>query len=203
MGGAPVLGGHHLKMKRDNQPKDGVGGGGGLWRGNSNGRNAWGRTFAHRFGWRIEGRKKKKIERAMGPPISMAMLNGETQQPTESRQYRSWSIFGRGGAQGEDDLGGRRQTFSAFELRGKKINKTKFVMALEGRQSMIPHNNQPDKRGTDEGVLGLVVILDGSIFYVTVTFSFLLVYDTSKKKVVYLHLKSKTLSNFPPRSNCR
>ena len=30
MGGAPVLGGRHLKMKRDNQPKDGVGGGGGF-----------------------------------------------------------------------------------------------------------------------------------------------------------------------------
>ena len=28
MGGAPVLGGRHLKMKRDNQPIDGVGGGG-------------------------------------------------------------------------------------------------------------------------------------------------------------------------------
>jgi hypothetical protein len=27
MGGAPVLGGRHLKIKRDNQPKDGVGGG--------------------------------------------------------------------------------------------------------------------------------------------------------------------------------
>ena len=30
MGGAPVLGGRHLKLKRDNQPKDGVGGGGGF-----------------------------------------------------------------------------------------------------------------------------------------------------------------------------
>ncbi len=31
----------------------------------------------------------------------------------------------------------------------------------------------------------LVVILCGALFYVTVTFSFLLVYDTSKKKVVF------------------
>jgi hypothetical protein len=30
MGGAPVLGGRNLKMKRDNQPKDGVGGGEGF-----------------------------------------------------------------------------------------------------------------------------------------------------------------------------
>ena len=29
MGGAPLLGGRHLKGRRDNQPIDGVGGGGG------------------------------------------------------------------------------------------------------------------------------------------------------------------------------
>ena len=51
----------------------------------------------------------------MGPPISMAMLNGGTQQPTEKRPYR-WDIFGRGGAQGEDDLGGRRRIYSAIGL---------------------------------------------------------------------------------------
>ena len=37
----------------------------------------------------------------------------------------------------------------------------------------------------------LVPILAGSLFYVTVTFSFLLVYDTSKKKVVFPPLKLK------------
>ena len=94
--------------------------------------------------------KKKKIERAMGPRISMALLNGKTQQPTESRPHR-WSIFGRGGAHGEDDLGGRRHSFSAFGLWGKKINKMRFVMALEGRQSTIPHDNQPNKGGNDGG----------------------------------------------------
>ena len=35
------------------------------------------------------------------------------------------------------------------------------------------------------------MILDGSLFYVTVPFSFLLVYGTSKKKVVFFPLKSK------------
>ncbi len=30
VGRAPALGGRHLKMKRENQPKDGVGGGGGF-----------------------------------------------------------------------------------------------------------------------------------------------------------------------------
>ena len=38
---------------------------------------------------------------------------------------------------------------------------------------------------------GLVPILAGSLFYVTVTFSFLVVYDTSKKKVVFFPLKLK------------
>ena len=55
----------------------------------------------------------------MGPPILMALLNGETQQPTKSWPYR-WSIFGRGGAQGEDDWGGRGHTFSAFGFGAKK-----------------------------------------------------------------------------------
>ena len=55
----------------------------------------------------------------MGPPILMALLNGETQQPTESRPYR-WSICGQGGVQGKDDLGGRHHTFLAFGLWGKK-----------------------------------------------------------------------------------
>ena len=35
-----------------------------------------------------------------------------------------------------------------------KINKTKFVVALGGRQSTIAHNNQPTYRGHDgEGTL--------------------------------------------------
>ncbi len=45
--------------------------------------------------------------------------------------------------------------------------------------------------GLMKRAVGLVVILDGSLFYVTVTFSFLLVYDTSKKKVVFSPLKLK------------
>jgi hypothetical protein len=67
----------------------------------------------------MERRKNNKKERAMGPPILMALLNGETQQPTKSWPYR-WSIFGRGGAQGEDDWGGRGHTFSAFGFGAKK-----------------------------------------------------------------------------------
>jgi hypothetical protein len=35
-------------------------------------------------------------------------------------------------------------------------------MALEGRQSTIPHNNQQDKRGNDEGGLGVDVRPSGN-----------------------------------------
>ena len=95
--------------------------------------------------------KKKKIERAMGPRISMALLNGKTQQPQPKVGRIVGVYLGEVGAHGEDDLGGRRHSFSAFGLWGKKINKMKFVMALEGRQSTIPHDNQPNKRGNDGG----------------------------------------------------
>ena len=44
---------------------------GGRWRGDANGRNAWARTFNRPFRRRIERREKIKIERAMGPRISM------------------------------------------------------------------------------------------------------------------------------------
>ena len=149
MGGAPVLGGPHLTGKRANQPSDGVGWGGALER-RFERAERMGEDVCPSF-WVANGAtKKKKIERAMGPRISMALLNCETQQPTESRPHR-WSIFGRGGAHGEDDLGGRRHSFSAFRLWGKKINKMRFVMALEGRQSTIPHDNQPNKCGNDGG----------------------------------------------------
>ncbi len=36
----------------------------------------------------------------------------------------------------------------------KKIIITKFVMALEGRQSMIPHNSQPNKCRNDGDDIG-------------------------------------------------
>ncbi len=120
-----------MKGRHDNQPINGVGGGRGTGEAMHTGRSV-GEDICPSFQVANGATKKKQIERAMGPWISMALLNGETQQPTESRPYL-WSIFGRGGAQGEDDLGGRCHTFSAFGLRGKKINKTKFVMALEGR----------------------------------------------------------------------
>ncbi len=52
--------------------------------------------------------------------------------------------------------------------------------------------SQPVTAGTSlRGRARLVVILCGALFYVTVTFSFLLVYGTSKKKVVFFPLKLK------------
>ena len=34
------------------------------------------------------------------------------------------------------------------------MNKPKFVVALGGRQSTIPHDNQPNKRGSDGRGIG-------------------------------------------------
>ena len=49
-------------VRSNNQPNDGVGGGGEHWRGDAHGRNACWRTFAHRFRWRMERRKKENRE---------------------------------------------------------------------------------------------------------------------------------------------
>jgi hypothetical protein len=48
----------------NNQPNDGVGGGGGIgdWRGDANGWNAWGRTCTHRFGRQTEWQINKNRE---------------------------------------------------------------------------------------------------------------------------------------------
>jgi hypothetical protein len=55
----------------NNHLNDGVGGGGAVER-----RFAWaermGRTFSHRFGWRMERRKNELIEIVMEPRILMA-----------------------------------------------------------------------------------------------------------------------------------
>ena len=95
----------------------------------------------------------EKKENREGDGASDFDGSAEWQDATTNRKSAASlkSIFGRGGAQGEDDLGGRRHSFSAFGLWGKKINKMRFVMALEGRQSTIPHDNQPNKRGNDGG----------------------------------------------------
>jgi hypothetical protein len=75
MGGAPVLDGHHLKMKRDNQPKDGVGGVGGTGEAMRTGGTCGGGRLPVVSGVELMD-KKKKIERVMGPRISMALFNG-------------------------------------------------------------------------------------------------------------------------------
>ncbi len=61
-GGALALNGRCSIVRSNNQPNDGVGGGGEHWRGDAHGRNACWRTFAHRFRWRMERRKKENRE---------------------------------------------------------------------------------------------------------------------------------------------
>jgi hypothetical protein len=48
-----------------------------------------------------------------------------------------------------------------FEIKTKwttpwpKPDTTKFIVALEGRQLTIPHDNQPNKQGNNGGGLGV------------------------------------------------
>jgi hypothetical protein len=50
----------------------------------------------------------------------------------------------------------------AIGFQGKKINTTKFVMALGGRQSTTARNNQPNLRWIDGGVIGEDARLSGN-----------------------------------------
>jgi hypothetical protein len=75
-------------------------------------------------------------------------VDGGTQQPTEIRP-KQWDIVGGDSTQGDDNGGGCRHIFLAIELKGKKMNKTKFVVALGGRQLTISFNNQPNTRNLD------------------------------------------------------
>ncbi len=88
MGGAPVLGGRHLKLKRDNQPKDGVGGGGGFGEAIRTGGKRGGGRLPIVLGGELRDEKNTNREGNGGSDF-----DGRTQQPTESRPYR-WSIFG-------------------------------------------------------------------------------------------------------------
>ncbi len=69
MGGALVLNGRFSMGQHNNQPNNGVNGGGALER-NVNERNAWGRTLSHRFGWRMERLRKIKIEMVVITSVS-------------------------------------------------------------------------------------------------------------------------------------
>ena len=71
VGGAPVLGGRHSRGKRDNQPNDGVGGGGSFGEAMRTGGTRGGGCLPIVLGGELRD-KKMKIERAMGPRISMA-----------------------------------------------------------------------------------------------------------------------------------
>ncbi len=60
MGGAPVLGGRHLKIKRDNQPKDGVGGVGGTGEAMRTGGTRGGGRLPVVSGGELRDEKKRK-----------------------------------------------------------------------------------------------------------------------------------------------
>ena len=70
--------------------------------------------------WVANGATKKiKIERAMGPWISMA-FSGWEDTTTNLKAALRWIIIWRDGAQGDDDRGGRYRVISAIGIWGKK-----------------------------------------------------------------------------------
>ena len=132
MGGAPVLGGRHLKRKHDNQPIDGVGGGGGTGEAMRMGGTRGGGRLPIVLGgeWSDEKKENREGNGASDFDGSVEWLDATTNQKLAISLEYIWA---------RRRAGQRRHGFSAFGLRGKKINKSKFVMALEGRQLTIPH----------------------------------------------------------------
>jgi hypothetical protein len=154
-----VLGGRHLKGRCDNQSNDGVGSVGGTGEAMRTSGTRGGGCLPIVLGgeWSDEKQENRECNGALDFDGSVEWRDATTNRV--GCIVGGWSIFFRQGArrhaQGKDYWGGRRLTVLAFGLLGKKVNRTKFVVALEGHQSTVPHDNQPNKRGNDGG--GLVV----------------------------------------------
>jgi hypothetical protein len=120
---APILDGHRLLGLHNSQQNDGVIGRGGGFRGDAAGEERVGRTFTRCIGKRIECRKKKNRESDGALDFDgFCWMRGRNNQPKV----------------GPNDGMPHRVGHRILD----KNNKTKFVMALGGRQSSIAYNNQ-------------------------------------------------------------
>ena len=118
-GGALALNGRCSIVQRNNQPNDGVGGGGGIGEAMRTGGTRGEGRLPIVLGGEWSDEKKEKREGDGASDFDGLLLHRMRQQPTESRPNH-WGLFGRGGAQCGDDWGGRGHTFLAIGLRGKK-----------------------------------------------------------------------------------
>jgi hypothetical protein len=94
------------------------------------------------LGDKLSGGKNKNRERDQALDFDgFFWMGGRNNQPKSGRIVRI--LLGEMGAQVDDDGGGRCRIVSVVKVR-EKNNKSKFVVALRGRQSTIAHNNQPN-----------------------------------------------------------
>ena len=132
MGGAPVLGGRHSKGTRNNQPNDGFDGGGGFGEAIRMGGTRGGGRLPIVLGGKWSDEKKENRE---GDGASDFDGSAEWQDATTNRKsaasleyiWERWRAWRRRFGRTPSQLFGLR-------IMGQKINKTRFVMALEGRQ---------------------------------------------------------------------
>ena len=114
MGGAPVLDGRHLTGRRNNQPNDSVGGGGGIGEELRASGTRGGLHLLVGLGDKLSGGKNKNRERDQtSDSDGFCWMGGRNNQPKSGRIVRI--LLGETGAQGDDDRGGRCRIVSVVK----------------------------------------------------------------------------------------
>ena len=114
MGGAPVLDGRHLTGRRNNQPNDSVGGGGGIGEELRVSGTRGGLHLLVGLGDKLSGGKNKNRERDQTSDFDgFCWMGGRNNQPNSGRIVRI--LLGETGAQGDDDGGGRCRIVSVVK----------------------------------------------------------------------------------------
>ena len=114
MGRAPVLDGRHLTGRRNNQPNDSVGGGGGIGEELRASGTRWGLHLLVGLGNKLSGGKNKNRERDQTSDFDgFCWMGGCNNQPKSGRIVRI--LLGETGAQGDDDGGGRCRIVSVVK----------------------------------------------------------------------------------------
>jgi hypothetical protein len=141
MGGAPVLDGRHLTGRRNNQPNDSVGGGGGIGEELRASGTRGGLHLLVGLGDKLSGGKNKNRERDQTSDFDgFCWMGGRNNQPKSSRIIRI--LLGETGAQGVDDGGGTLSHRFSCQI---KIDESKFDVALIKRPPIDDCTQQPTK----------------------------------------------------------
>ena len=132
-----MLGGRHLKGRRDNQSNDGVGGGGGTGEAmRMDGTRGGGRLPIVLGGeWSDEKKENREGDGASDFDGSVEWRDATTNPKSAVSLEFIWERR-RAGRRG---LGRTPSHLFGLRIMGQQINRTKFVVALEGRQSTSQH----------------------------------------------------------------